>query len=1026
MFLFKMVTNFENRYLFGNRKSAGIRICHWNKGGSHLKNKMQEVRNIVGEVHPHILGLSEANFIKDHDHNLVQIQDYDLHLPLSHADPDLNCSRIVAYTHKSLVAKLRSDLMSSEFSSIWLEVGLPRQKKFLVCQIYREWQLVNSNLENSSNRVDHQLSRWLVFLDQWEKALSTGLEVHVVGDVNLDHCNWTLQNLPPSSQTRKLRPLIHEIFTRILPEGVSQCVVGPTRFWADQSPSGLDHYYTNRPEKLRKIETLAKGGSDHMFILAVRSTKAIITKPRYVRKRIYRNFDPNEFKEAVQQISWLDIYLSEEVNHAVDLLSKKISFILDSMAPLKTIQIRTNYNPWISDSTKDLIKQRDALHQMAILSGQAEDWNNYKIIRNRVVSRQKSEGKSGQKIKLSECGQNSAKIWQNVKNILNWSTEASPSKLFYEGNMYTKSEEVASVQNKFFLEKVRKIKSNLPMPTIDPLSKLKSLMTSRTCHLKLKPVHPDYIDKVIDNLKNSSSFGLDCIDTRIIKLIKPEILPALTHVINLSICSQTFPASWKQAKIIPLFKKGDYFDPKNYRPVAILPIFSKILERAVFDQIIEYMNNNDLLHPCHHAYRKNRNTTTALVQMYDSWINNFDRGEYSAVCFLDMSAAFDIVDHSLLLEKLKLYGFNQESLSWLDSYLSGRSQSVLIGASLSGLLAVPTGVPQGSILGPLLYTIFTNELPETIHDHANQDKWPPFNMSCHKCGTICCFADDTTFSCGDTTTEHLSDKVSEKFKNISDFLTSSGLKLNEEKTHLLLLSSSQRRKINNPQISLATPNTMIQSTSAEQLLGCTIHQDLKWSDYVLNGGNSLVKNLSKRINALKMISPVANFKTRKMVAEGIFMSKLIYLIQVWGGCEAYLLKVLQSLQNKAARSVTKLGWNVSTEMLLGQCGWLSVKQLVFYHSVSLVHNVLMTGVPEYIYELYQEENSQQHNTRLAEKSHVRLKDTRVPKTELALKSFKWRALQQYNELPLEVRTLNQKENFKYSAKKWISANVSLI
>ena len=152
------------------------------------------------------------------------------------------------------------------------------------------------------------------------------------------------------------------------------------------------------------------------------------------------------------------------------------------------------------------------------------------------------------------------------KKILNWSTEASPSKLFYEGNMYTKSEEVASVQNKFFLEKVRKIKSSLPMPTIDPLSKLKSLMTSRTCHLKLKPVHPDYIDKVIDNLKNSSSFGLDCIDTRIIKLIKPEILPALTHVINLSICSQTFPASWKQAKIIPLFKKGDYFDPKNYKP----------------------------------------------------------------------------------------------------------------------------------------------------------------------------------------------------------------------------------------------------------------------------------------------------------------------------------------------------------------------------------------------------------------------------------------------------------------------------
>ena len=159
--------------------------------------------------------------------------------------------------------------------------------------------------------------------------------------------------------------------------------------------------------------------------------------------------------------------------------------------------------------------------------------------------------------------------------------------------------------------------------------------------------------------------------------------------------------------IIPVFKKGDYLDPKNYRPVAILPIFSKILERLVFNQIIEYMNENDLIPPSHHAYRKNHNTTSALVQMYDSWIDNFDRGVYSGVCFLDMSAAFDIVDHSLLLQKLELYGFDEGSISWLCSYLSDRSQCVSINSSCSSLLAFPTGVPQGSILGPLLYIQFS-------------------------------------------------------------------------------------------------------------------------------------------------------------------------------------------------------------------------------------------------------------------------------------------------------------------------------
>ena len=429
-FLFKMVTNFENRYLHGNRKLSGIKISHWNKGGSHLGNKILEVKSIISETRPHIFGLSEANLFEDHDRNLVEIQDYDLHLPLTHSNPLLECSRIVTYTHKSLVSKPRNDLMSPRFSSIWLEVGLPRQKKFLVCQVYREWQLLNSDIDNASNSVEHQMLRWLEFLDQWERALGTGLEVHVMGDVNLNHCNWTDSNLSTSNQTSKLRPLIQELFSRIFPEGVCQCVTGPTRFWPNQQPSGLDHFYTNRPEKIVKVETLAKGGSDHLLVLAIRNTRSTISRPSYVRKRIYRKFNPCEFIEAVQQISWLDVYLCNDVDKAVTLMSDKIRFILDTMAPLKTIQVRTNYNPWLSEVTKDMIKQRNILHKRAIDSGDVQDWTDYKLIRNRVVSRQKYEGKTNQSKKLSEIGHNSANLWKNVKNILNWSKESSPGKRF--------------------------------------------------------------------------------------------------------------------------------------------------------------------------------------------------------------------------------------------------------------------------------------------------------------------------------------------------------------------------------------------------------------------------------------------------------------------------------------------------------------------------------------------------------------------------------------------------------------------
>ena len=144
--------------------------------------------------------------------------------------------------------------MSDTCSSICLEVGLPRHKRFLVCQTYREWQLLNQGQDNSSQSVAEQLARWTEFLDQWDKALDTGLEVHTLGDMNINHLNWTDQSLPASNQTSRLRPLINALFTRILPQGVSQCVRGATRHWPNQTSSGLDHYYTNRPDKLSEVQ----------------------------------------------------------------------------------------------------------------------------------------------------------------------------------------------------------------------------------------------------------------------------------------------------------------------------------------------------------------------------------------------------------------------------------------------------------------------------------------------------------------------------------------------------------------------------------------------------------------------------------------------------------------------------------------------------------------------------------------------------------------------------------------------------
>ena len=174
--------------------------------------------------------------------------------------------------------------------------------------------------------------------------------------------------------------------------------------------------------------------------------------------------------------------------------------------------------------------------------------------------------------------------------------------------------------------------------------------------------------------------------------------------------------------------------------MALLLIFSKILEKAIFNQIITYLESNNLLHPSHHGFRSCHNTGTAILQMFDTWTQALENSEISAVIMLDMSAAFDVVDPVILSNKLKHYGFENCSTDWITSYMTNRKQKVYVDGHLSEALSLEVGVPQGSILGPLLYILYTNDLPEVIHEN-HEPKSGFFNTYCKDCGGSVCFSD---------------------------------------------------------------------------------------------------------------------------------------------------------------------------------------------------------------------------------------------------------------------------------------------
>ena len=393
---------------------------------------------------------------------------------------------------------------------------------------------------------------------------------------------------------------------------------------------------------------------------------------------------------------------------------------------------------------------------------------------------------------------------------------------------------------------------------------------------------------------------------------------------------------------------------------------------------------------------------------------------------IDMSAAFDVVDTELLLEKLKLYGFDRNAIQWTWSYLSHRSQGVYIDGHMSNLLALEAGVPQGSILGPLYYTIFTNELPQVVHEadcpqHDDPDA-DLFTIQCQGCGGICCYADDSTFTVSASDTEVLTEKLSKKYKVVAEYLTDNKLKVNDDKTHLLVLTTRQKRRhVNTDSVRIETPTAIITPSKVEQLLGAQVHQDMRWVEHILGNDKSLIKALNLRLSALKMISSMASFKVRKSIANGIFMSKLIYLMPLWAGCEEYLIHSLQVAQNKAARYISKLNTYISTKVALTACGWLSVRQLMVYHSLVLLQKTMTSKSPVYLHRKISSGGDFSYNTRQATAGSIR----QVPgmKKDLTKQGWCWRSVDLYNNLPTDLKLERKLPNFKKRLKDWVGINI---
>ena len=401
--------------------------------------------------------------------------------------------------------------------------------------------------------------------------------------------------------------------------------------------------------------------------------------------------------------------------------------------------------------------------------------------------------------------------------------------------------------------------------------------------------------ELIRQLWSSTSFGLDGIDANFLKLVLPSIVGPVRHIINVSLLKSTWANKWKLGKILPQLKDkdADRMTPSSYRPVCLLSTLSKIVEKAAQRQLQDFLEETKQINPEAHAYRRLHSTTTTIVNIADIIYQAADNKEIAQMLTIDQSAAFDLVDHEILVRKLKLYNISTEVIKWIQNYLGFRSNVVSVGGVTSHFVAQNRGVPQGSIIGPLLYSVFVNELSditrrpeckETVH----LDNTRLFGPPCTNCGIINTYADDSTYVVTQKKREDNQTRILEIMDKMKIFCLENGLHLNEGKTTILENMVAQKRARlpgSPPQLVFTADNGDIKEINDRgqtRILGINFLGNMTWLGHLETGHKSLLPSIRRQLGALQHLGRKLPFRCRNFLAEGLIVSRFCYLLSSLG------------------------------------------------------------------------------------------------------------------------------------------------
>ena len=805
-----------------------------------------------------------------------------------------------------------------------------------------------------------------------------------VRDVNLillGDFNINLLSQVRNSPSLELEALMYSL-------GMFPLVLRPTRI-GGSSATLIDHIWANNIDNVIGNGVIISNISDHFPVFARWSTNKA---PRDTHTIVYkRRNDFCKFSTLVASHNWGDIHSCNSAENAYNMFASVLSSYYDEACPvqMRVIKKVDMEKPYIDSEIKRIINEKNKLERLCITKPITYG-RKFREARAKVRKLVKKSREQYFQNKIDSCSSDSRRTWQTINGLLGRKCRSSETTDFdVNGELVSDPLTIANGFNTYFSS----VGENLSRDFGGDGDYSRFLEHSNDI-LDFDLTNDAEIVEVVTNLRDASP-GHDNLPMRIFKENLTVISSVITHICNLSLSTGVYPESLMVGKVTCIYKSGDPSLFSNYRPISVLCAFSKILEKLVTLRLVNHFDSHDLFTNSQFGFRAGLSTENAIHSILSPIYDAFESGKIACGVFIDLAKAFDSLDRDILIDKLSYYGIVGNCLTWFESYFSRRRQYVCYGGACSDMLPVNYGVPQGSILGPVLFIIFMNDIPR-----------------CTSLLNFVIYADDTNVYLTSDNINEAFDVVNEGLRGVSGWLRVNRLTVNASKSQYIVFRRKQR-VLPGATHDLYLNNERLERVSSVKFLGVYLDEHLLFTAHV----TYVLKKTSKYLPILYKIRRSLNRNTLKLIYNSLIHANLMYCISTWGFCYRNRFNLLLVLQKKLVRAIT-FGTSFSGSVpLFRDLNLLPLDHLSIYSVNVFVHKTLLNSSSSALFEIY---IADAYNTRLSNSNSLSIPN--IISTH-SRQSIRWTGARCWNDLPQGLREETMHKSFKSKLKKYLVSRI---